>query len=248
MILGMELFNGNGASNRCSSIQEMANSPNARFCDGKTTMLVLFQILTTNDWHQIMYNTMEEYSDEAALYFCVYVFLGPMLMVFLLIAFVWDFYFEEFRKIQLEENFDTNLKPSGVGINKDVNLPKGSRDCKITQELLEDDQDSKSDVQHNSGVAIISLYSSENFNKYRVHRPNSIAFKQRQIGRTKRNEETLQREKSAIMESAFPILKTNRSERSTTPVLSGMSRGESSASVSTLSPIREKSGFKHFKH
>merc|ERR1719357_2072360 len=108
-ILGMELFHGNGRPDRCSITDQMANWPDARFCDGISTMLVLFQILTTNDWHQVMYKTMDAYGNWASMYFILYVFLVPMVMVFLLIAYVWDFYFEEFKKVKLEEECQGNL-------------------------------------------------------------------------------------------------------------------------------------------
>jgi len=193
MILGMELFNGNGVVNRCSAIDEMANYPDARFCDGSRTVLLLFQILTTNDWHQIMYNTMDKYGEWAALYFIVFVFLGPMLLVFLLIAFVWDFYFEEFKKIESEKNNNADPELSNSSVNDDVSSYERSSESDNGADLKSDE-------------AYPGKTWNKNFSKYRVQRPNNLLFKQRQIGNTKKNEETLQREKSAIMNRSTTTL------------------------------------------
>merc|ERR550534_1363933 len=119
MILGMELFNGGGKPDRCSVTDQMENHPNALFCNSLTTALVLFQIMATNDWHSIMYATIEVYDDWAAIYFVVFFFLGPMIMICLLIAFVWDFYFEEFKKVQDSKYFpgDDEILPKRAESN-----------------------------------------------------------------------------------------------------------------------------------
>jgi len=207
-ILGMELFNGNGEAGRCSTTNQMANHPNARFCDGFSTLLVLFQILTTNDWHHVMYNTMELYGEWAAIYFILYVFLAPMVMVFLLIAYVWDFYFEEFKKVKLEEEAHADF------MNSHDSLALTSSDN--PDEFNVNLEEFKSDLSSLKKDSEAADKEHEDFQKYIVQKSKSIAYMKRQIGRTKKTEESLKREKTAILESSkFPVMSRQKSGRGT---------------------------------
>jgi len=205
MILGMELFNGNGAANRCSTTGQMANEPDARFCDGLSTVLVLFQILTTNDWHHVMYNTVEKYGGGAALYFILYVILVPMVMVFLLIAYVWDFYFEEFKKVKLEEESQGNLLQPNDSFGF-ADRSSGNPDDISNLDHFKSDLSSLNPAE-------VAEKEQIDFLKFRVQKPRGIAYMKRQIGRTKKTEENLKREKTAILENNFSLGSRDKSLR-----------------------------------
>jgi len=98
MIMGMELFNGGGDPNRCQYVGQLNALPDATFCGPGATIFALLQIITTNDWPDLMYNTMEKYGDWASIYFVVFFLTGPIIMISLLIGYVLDFYFEKINK------------------------------------------------------------------------------------------------------------------------------------------------------
>jgi hypothetical protein len=147
-----------------------------------------------------MYNTMDAYGDLAAIYFILYVFLGPMVMIFLLIAYVWDFYFEEFKKVKMEEQAHTDFlqwQYDYVNQSEMTDGGTGNPDAPI-HNSLEDYKSNLGSLRQTPPMDKVN----QDFSKYRVQKSKSIAYMKRQIGRTKKTEEHLKREKSAILEKS----------------------------------------------
>merc|ERR1712217_975105 len=90
MILGMELFHGNQKGDRCSQAEILTDNPAARFCNYYATNFTLIQLLTTNNWHDVMYATMKVHGPWSSVYFLLFFFMGPMILVSLLMAMFWD--------------------------------------------------------------------------------------------------------------------------------------------------------------
>jgi hypothetical protein len=187
VIIGMELFNDNAQNeDRCSGYGQLANEPSARFCDVYSTFLILFQILTTNDWHEVMYNTMKVYDDWASLYFILFFFMGPVILVSLLIAYVWDFYFEELKHVQAA---------SAKNVNYIRTFSYESDGSLSNSESILGDIDDQHKAEQNAYLSnmktepILSNHATDNVFEvktvYEVQQPTTIEFMQRQIGMQK---------------------------------------------------------------
>eukprot|EP01084_Bolivina_argentea_P144276 253177_1 len=98
-IIGMELFydwhdNSTWGKSRCSGKLQLQQNTYALFCDANATMITLFQILTTNNWHIIMYEAIKiTNSWFVSIYFILFFVAGPILVVNFLLAIFFDMFF-----------------------------------------------------------------------------------------------------------------------------------------------------------
>ena len=95
LVIGMELFAGDGVGqDRCNQAAGIRSEPKASFCDAQRTLLTLFQIIVANNWQTLMYGAMSGTGDPfVSLYFAIFYFLGPMLLVSLLLAVFFSVFF-----------------------------------------------------------------------------------------------------------------------------------------------------------
>merc|ERR1719384_2417797 len=98
IIIGIELFvdpnESSWGQSRCEPSQQLRSDPYALFCDAQMAGITLVQILTTNNWHIIMYTAIDVTDNWFnALYFISFFFFGPILVVSLLLAMFFNMFF-----------------------------------------------------------------------------------------------------------------------------------------------------------
>jgi len=84
VILGMELFSGNGnaGEDRCSGVGYLEHEQD--FCSFRAGTVTLLQVITTSNWHEIMYGAMESHEGIyvwAGIYFVSFYVIGPLIMM-----------------------------------------------------------------------------------------------------------------------------------------------------------------------
>jgi len=131
-IIGMEAFSSDEMTNRCSGNGTINNDPHARFCNFPQAMLTLFQILTTSNWHDVMYGAMQITASDYAAWFFVLFYIVAVLLIFnLLTAVLLDSFLLE-----------ANMKRQREGIQLAKILNSG--DQYVTDSDSEYDSDSSS--------------------------------------------------------------------------------------------------------
>ena len=100
IVIGLELFvpdesqKETWGQSRCKASDQLQSNPYALFCNATMALITLFQILTTNNWHIIMYKAIEVTDNWfMAIYFMSFFFLGPILVVSLLLAMFFNMFF-----------------------------------------------------------------------------------------------------------------------------------------------------------
>ena len=86
-LFGMQLFGGKFAT--------MANADRANYDNFNFAFLATFQILTTENWHNVLHNGMRAVGAQAAIYFVSCIFLGNFVMLNLFLAILLDAFEEE---------------------------------------------------------------------------------------------------------------------------------------------------------
>ncbi|GAB5367910.1 hypothetical protein AAMO2058_001272600 [Amorphochlora amoebiformis] len=119
-MLGLELFPS--VENACNGSDWIENEPTARFCDFPAAVLTLFQIVTTSNWHEIMYPAIQRYDTPVALYFCSFYFFAAIIMFNIMTA----VFIEVFQTIQEESEFSDDHQ----GVTLDELLQRKNNDKK----------------------------------------------------------------------------------------------------------------------
>mmetsp|Transcript_2466 Transcript_2466/g.3547 ORF Transcript_2466/g.3547 Transcript_2466/m.3547 type:complete len:1495 (+) Transcript_2466:43-4527(+) len=84
-IIGIEAFPSDNPS--CNGVTWINYRPRSRFCDFQAGLLTLLQIVTTSNWHEIMYGAMDETgSTVVSLYFISFYFLAVIMMFNIIVA------------------------------------------------------------------------------------------------------------------------------------------------------------------
>eukprot|EP01084_Bolivina_argentea_P302269 521725_1 len=97
-VIGTELFvdpsvETHGHS-RCDPPLQTQSHPYALFCDAQMTIMTLIQILTTNNWHIIMYTAIQVTDNWfVSAYFITFFFLGPILVLSIVLAVFFNMFF-----------------------------------------------------------------------------------------------------------------------------------------------------------
>ncbi len=77
-LIGIELWPSKQSA--CSGAGWIGYDPKARFCDFPAALASLLQMVTTSNWHEMMYPAMDLSGDGAAIYFISFYFFASIIM------------------------------------------------------------------------------------------------------------------------------------------------------------------------
>jgi hypothetical protein len=85
-IMGMHLFGGRLDVATNSTIVSISSQSRSNFDSFPSSVIAVFQVLTTEEWNIMMYHVMHSTSFTAAIYFIILIFVGTYILVNLFVA------------------------------------------------------------------------------------------------------------------------------------------------------------------
>jgi len=111
-IVGTELFSGQNGNN-CNGAAWIEYDTEARFCDFLGALTTLLQIITTSNWHEIMYPAIRDHGTSVSIYFISFYFLAAIIMFNVMTA----VFIEIFQTINEDSDFTDESKNTAVRLD-----------------------------------------------------------------------------------------------------------------------------------
>lgn len=128
-IVGMEMFATPGVQVRCNKGAFLQQDPAAMFCDVRATTVTLFQLVTTSNWHEVMYGSMVNQPDGVwsviiSLYYVTFMLFAVLILFNLMTALFLEVFAVESRSPDSVSLKDMIGGPRDVQTNSSLSKSK----------------------------------------------------------------------------------------------------------------------------